>query len=187
VIVGSLIERTVLSPVWAKAASRAFAWLSVLALLVSGVVLFWLFPRTGARAAEIPGERPWRSALVGTLVVLLPPLLMLPLFLSLVGVPLAVLLLLAWLVVLFLGPIPAVTWAGRRLLRGKGGVAGGLVLGVILWRGAMWILPLVAAVLYLAALVVGVGGFVLAAWEVRGQAEADGGDWRPMPPVTENG
>jgi hypothetical protein len=100
-------------------------------------------------------------------VLVVPPILALPLFLSLVGLPLAVLLLLFWVVGLFLGPIPAVAAAGERLLGGRGGVLGGFVVGALLWRGGMWLLSLAAAAVYLVPLVIGLGAFTIGAWEAR--------------------
>ena len=76
----------------------------------------------------------------------------LPLFLTLVGIPVALFLLLLWALAIVLGPIPAVTRLGIVLLRGRAGTAAALVIGALVWRGAMWLLPLVAGFLYLAAL-----------------------------------
>jgi hypothetical protein len=115
----------------------------------------------------VVGTRPGRAALVGLGAVLVAPILILPLFLSLVGIPVALVLLLLWLVALFLGPLPAVTWVGQKIVSGRGGLALGLVVGTILWRGAIWLLPLLAALLYLAALLVGLGSALIAAWEQR--------------------
>ena len=157
----------VLAPMWAKALTRLLGWLSVLGFVVAGVALFWVFRGTAPRAVRVARERPWRSALVGLGVLVVPPLLALPLFLTLVGLPVAVLLLLFWVVGLFLGPIPAVAAAGERLLGGRGGVLGGFVVGALLWRGGMWLLSLAAAVVYAIPLVVGLGAFTIGAWEAR--------------------
>jgi hypothetical protein len=116
---------------------------------------------------QVARERPWRSALVGLGVLVLPPLLAVPLFLTLVGLPVAVLILLFWVVGLFVGPVPAVAAAGERLLGGRGGVLGGFVVGALLWRAGLWALSLVAALLYLIPLLVGLGAFTIAAWEAR--------------------
>jgi hypothetical protein len=167
VVGGALVRAEVLAPVWAKALTRLVGWLSVLGFLVAGVALFWLFRGTTPRAVRLARERPWRSALVGLGVLVVPPILAIPLFLTLVGLPVAVLILLFWVVGLFLGPIPAVAAVGERLLGGRGGVLGGFVVGALLWRGGMWALSLVAALLYLVPLLVGLGSFTLGAWEGR--------------------
>jgi cytoskeletal protein CcmA (bactofilin family) len=164
---GTLLRADVVSPVWAKALTAVFGWLSVLGFIVAGVALFWVFRGTTPRAVRVARERPWRSALVGLLVLLLPPVIALPLFLTLVGLPVALLILLFWVVALFMGPVPAVAAAGERLLGGRGGVLGGFVVGALLWRGGMWLLSLAAAVIYLVPLLVGLGAFAIGAWEGR--------------------
>ena len=164
---GSLVRAEVLAPVWAQALTRLLGWLSVLGFVVAGVALFWVFRGTAPRAVRVARERPWRSALVGLGVLVVPPIVALPLFLTLVGLPVAVLLLLFWVVGLFLGPIPAVAAAGERLLGGRGGVLGGFVVGALLWRGGMWLLSLAAAAIYVIPLVVGLGAFTIGAWEGR--------------------
>jgi hypothetical protein len=125
---GQVSERRVLAPVWAKALTRAFAWLSLLGFILGSFVVFWLFRSTAERSVWVVSRSPWRAGLVGLGVVGVPPLLTLPLAVSLVGLPVAVLLLVAWLGLLALGPAPAVAWAGRRILgalRRCSGVAGG--------------------------------------------------------------
>lgn len=164
---GALVRAQVLAPVWAQALTRLLGWLSVLGFVVAGVALFWVFRGTGPRAVRVARKRPWRSALVGLGVLVVPPIVALPLFLSLVGLPVALLILLLWVLGLFLGPIPAVAAAGERLLGGRGGILGGFVVAALLWRGGMWLLSLAAAVLYLIPLVVGLGAFTLGAWEAR--------------------
>jgi cytoskeletal protein CcmA (bactofilin family) len=174
---GSLVQAQVLAPIWAQAVARLVGWLSVLGFLVAGVALFWVFRSTTPRAVRLVRSRPWRSALVGLAVLILPPLLAIPLFLTVVGLPAAVLILLFWAVGLFLGPIPAVAAAGERLLGGRGGVLAGFVVGALLWRAGLWALSLVAALLYLVPLLMGLGAFTTAAWQGRkaSPAAAPGG------------
>jgi cytoskeletal protein CcmA (bactofilin family) len=164
---GRLTRRDVITPVWATTITGLFAILSVFGFVFAGLVGMWMFRGWSARAVEAAERRPGRSAVIGLGILLLPPVLMLPLFLTLVGIPVALILLLTWIVALFLGPLPAVTAAGTRLLRGRGGVALGLLVGTVLWRGAMWLLPLIAVLLYLAVLLVGLGAYGSAAWSLR--------------------
>lgn len=172
VVAGDLRHRDSSTPVWTRAILRALGILSLMAFILGGLVTLWLFRATSEKAVEAVATRPGRAALVGTALVLLPPLAALPLFLSLVGIPIALAMLLAWVGALFFGPIPAVTEVGRRLLRSRASVAGGLVLGAVLLRGAMWLLPLIGGLVYLVALVVGLGGYGMASWELRRQHAA---------------
>jgi hypothetical protein len=43
----------------------------------------------------------------------------------------------------------------------------------------MWLFGLVAALVYVAALLVGTGSFLIAAWEGRRRGDRS---WRPLPP-----
>lgn len=164
---GRLTRRDVITPVWASSVTRLFAILSVFGFVVAGLIGSWMFRGWSSRTVEAASRRPGRSALIGLGILLLPPVLVLPLFLTLVGIPVALLLLLVWVVALFVGPLPAITAAGKRLLRGRGGVAAGLLVGTLVWRGAMWLLPLIAVLLYLAALLIGLGAYGSAAWSLR--------------------
>jgi hypothetical protein len=128
----------VLAPVWAKALTRVLSILSVLGLIVGGIIGQWLFRGTSRRAFTLAGERPGRAALVGLGMLLVPPILVLPLFLTVVGIPIALVVLLAWLISLFSARCPrlpgsAPYWcAARRPL--------GLVVRPV-WRGVIWLPP----------------------------------------------
>jgi hypothetical protein len=53
------------------------------------------------------------------------------------------------------------------VLRGRGGIYGGFLVGGVAWRIGIWLIPLVGLALYLGGLVLGVGGWLLGAWEQR--------------------
>jgi hypothetical protein len=112
-------------------------------------------------------RNPLKTLLIGFLTLIGVPVVVLLLAATLVGLPLAVLLLVALLLALVFGPVPAVAAAGDLLLRRKGGLFGGFVLGAILWRLGIWLIPFIGAILYLVGLIWGVGGWVLGAWRVR--------------------
>jgi len=166
-ISGQFTRRDVLAPVWAKAVTRMVSILSLLGLIVAGLISAWLFRGTAAGAVAEVERHPWRSAAIGLGALLFVPILLIPLFLTLVGIPVALLLLVLWMVAVLLGPIPAVTRFGEVVLRRRGGIPAALVVGAVVWRGAMWALPLIAGLLYLAALLVGLGAYVSAGWELR--------------------
>ncbi|MGD2051706.1 MAG: hypothetical protein PVI35_04440 [Acidimicrobiia bacterium] len=141
--------------------------LSFFAFLLGGIVLLWLFRSTAPRAVGAVLQRPWRSALVGTAAVVLIPVAVALFAISLVGIPLAVALVLLIVLGLLFGPVPAVTALGLRVLRGRGGIYGGFLVGGVAWRIGIWLIPLVGLALYLGGLVLGVGGWLLGAWEQR--------------------
>lgn len=135
--------------------------------LFAGVVLLWLFRTTGPRAVVTVMDRPFRSAAVGVGAILVLPVLILVLMLTLVGVPVALALLVLLALALLFGPVPAVTSIGSRLLGGRYGLFAAFFLGAALWRLGIWLIPFVGVGIYLGALVVGAGGWVIAIWEQR--------------------
>jgi hypothetical protein len=164
---GNLVRSRVFSPVWARAVQRAVAVLGFLGFLLAGLVLGWLFRGTARRAVGAASTRPWPTVAIGAGVLVITPLAVIPLSLTLVGLPLALLLAVLWLLAVFLGALPAVAGLGAWVLRGRGGPAGGLVVGAVLWWAAMWLLPLAAVVVYLAGTIVGLGALGRAAWAGR--------------------
>ncbi len=141
--------------------------LGLLAFIVCGILLLWLFRGTGAAAVEAIERHPVKTLLIGLLALVVGPVLVLLLGVTLVGLPLAALLLAAMLLGLVFGPVPAVAAGGDLLLRRKGGLFGGFVIGAVLWRLGIWLIPIVGVLLYLVGLVWGVGGWVLGAWRIR--------------------
>ena len=147
--------------------------LGILAFIVSGIILFWLFRSTGPAAVEAIERHTVRTFFIGVLALIAAPLLILLLAVTLVGLPLGALLLVMLVLALVFGPVPAVAAAGDVVLRRKGGIFGGFVLGAVVWRLGIWLIPFVGVVLYLAALIWGVGGWILGAWRVRAARPVD--------------
>lgn len=149
-----------------------------LAFLVAGIFILWLLRSTGPRAVGIVIVHPVRSFFVGLATMIAGPILVLVLAFTLVGLPVAAVLLFGLLVALVFGPVPAVTALGDRLLRGRGGLFGAFLLGAILWRLGVWLIPLVGGLLFLVGLVWGVGAWVMAGWQAR-KASTGGSDLMP--------
>jgi hypothetical protein len=86
----------------------------------------------------------------------------------LVGIPLALTALLALVVAVGFGSVPAVAAAGTQVGGGRGGGFGGLVLGAVALALVAALVPTLAALAAVAAVVWGLGGWVLGGWQVRG-------------------
>jgi hypothetical protein len=142
--------------------------LGFFAFLFAGFVLLWLFRGTAPRAVATIEHRPLRAAAVGAGAILVLPVLVVVLAMTLVGVPVAVALLVLLLLALVLGPVPAVTALGSRLLRRRHwGLFASFAAGALIWRLGIRLIPIVGFGLYLGALAAGFGGWLIAIWEQR--------------------
>lgn len=137
--------------------------------LVAGILLIWLFRKTAPRAVTIVVEHPIRATAVGVATVVVLPAAILLLAATLVGAPVAIALLLLLGLGLIFGPIPAVAAIGVKLLRGRAGLFAGFVVGAIVWRLGIWLVPFIGFVIYLGALAAGVGGWIMSTWRTRAE------------------
>jgi hypothetical protein len=104
---------------------------------------------------------PIKTLLWGLGAVIALPVVTVLLAATLVGLPLALLLVMVMVAGLIVGPVPAITALGNRILFRRGGLLGAFVVGAILWRLAIWLIPLVGGVLFVIALVWGVGAWIV--------------------------
>lgn len=141
--------------------------LGFFAFLFSGILLLWLMRETSDRAIGAIVTRPWRTLLFGLGSIVLLPLVIMMFVVSFVGVPVAILLGVLYLLGFFFGPIPAVAAAGSKIPGGRGGVFGAFVVGAIVWQLGIALLSFIAGALYVIALVWGVGGWAVAVWDGR--------------------
>lgn len=144
-----------------------------LSFVFAGLLLLWLFQPTMASSVEAVVERPWQSIGIGLLAFVVLPVVIVLLVFSLVGIPVGILLLLLLLLSFFFAPIPAVTAVGHRLLSGRGALFGGFILGAMVWRGAIWLIPWIGLVLYGVSAAAGLGGFLLATYDRRRRDTAE--------------
>ncbi|MFV1998840.1 MAG: polymer-forming cytoskeletal protein [Acidimicrobiia bacterium] len=135
--------------------------------LVAGLVVLWALRRTSSRAVGAVLTRPISSLLVGVLTVVVFPVVVTVLAITLVGLPLAAIGVLIGAGLFVVGPVPAVTALGNRVLIRRGGLFGAFVMGAVLWRLGIWVVPVVGGLIYLLALVWGTGAWVLGALAAR--------------------
>ena len=139
---------------------------SALSLLVSGAVFLFLVPRYGAQAADRLGEGPLGALTLGVVFAIAVPIVAVLLFITLLGIPLGLLLLLAYPVMLLAGFLVAVLAIGRRIasaLRKPQPVGFARSLG---WFALALLLVM------LASLLPGVGGVALALLVLGGTGAA---------------
>jgi len=74
----------------------------LLSMLALALVLVGLFPRIFEESAAETIKSPGKTVLVGLLGAILVPILVIALFISMIGIPLAILTILAWIIVMML-------------------------------------------------------------------------------------
>ncbi len=146
--------------------------ITFLGFIVAGLFALWLARSTGEAAVEAIEKNPLKTLLIGVGAVILGPVILVLLAGTLVGLPLAGLVVLGMLVGLIFGPVPSVTVLGDLVLRNRAGLFGAFVVGAVLWRAAIWGTSLIGigaigALLFLIAHVWGVGGWLLGGWRAR--------------------
>lgn len=122
-------------------------------------------------SAATADRRPGRSLLAGLAVLILLPFAVMALMLTGIGAPLAILLLLGYLMALIVSIVVAAAWIGRRGRLLLGGQAEPsrwkrfwwLVLGLII-IALLGAIPFVGWFLVLIAALFGFGAFILRAW-----------------------
>jgi hypothetical protein len=137
-------------------------------LLVSFVAALALaaFAARQVRTAEaIISREPLKAFLVGLAMIVLPPIVLIALAATIVGLPLALtVLFFVWPTLAFVGYLVAAIWVGEWLLRSSGRAAAerpylASVVGLIL-VGLLSLVPLVAAI----ASIFGLGAVTVAGW-----------------------
>ncbi len=140
--------------------------------LATGMLLFWLSPTLASQSVQVIRLGPWRAALVGFAAFCLIPVTALLLFITLVGIPLALVGGLLFVVLMYFGRILTAAAMGALIFRAGGtscasrffaGLTVGLLclfllanlpspFGLVIWFASTW---------------VGMGGILLAALDRR--------------------
>ena len=148
------------------AAAVAFWIGALLTMLIAGLALAALAARQLRTAETIISREPLKAFLVGIAMVLLPPLLLIVLAATIVGLPLALsVLFVVWPALAFVGYLVAAIWIGEWLLRAAGRRQEterpylGAVVGLVV-AGLLSFVPLVGAVIS----VFGLGAVTIAGW-----------------------
>jgi hypothetical protein len=143
-------------------------------------VLFTLvFPAYSARAADWIGREPLRSLGLGFVVLVCLPILGVLLLVTIVGIPLALILFMLYLMLLFLGWVTAALFVGRKgleLVRSSQPVTTAWRIGALLAAViALWLVgqvPWIGGWITFAALVLGIGALVWQGWPRRSVSTA---------------
>ena len=137
-------------------------------LLAFGLVVFALLPRLPGGVLNEIRARFGASLLTGFVVLAAAPAAAIVLLISIAGIPLAVALVLLWLLTGYSGQLVAATWLGERVLRAvRSGsapsVSWTLVVGVTVLV-ILYAVPFVGWLVRLLAVMTGLGAIWLAVW-----------------------
>ncbi|MFL5634303.1 MAG: hypothetical protein ACJ78J_09425 [Gemmatimonadaceae bacterium] len=145
---------------------RRILW--ALGFVVVAIVLAALFPRFFTEAAEVLPKRPVAAALLGVAWICLIPIAVVILAVTMIGLPLAILAGVLWLIIVLIGDLPVALWLGKRLLSsrarpGRGGTILGVLIGALILM-LLGIMPVVGNLIAAIAAAFGVGAMLLRAW-----------------------
>ena len=148
-------------------AAMLLLWIGfALATLLFALLLVGLAARQVRCATTLISREPGKTALVGLVSLIVPPLLAALAIVTIVGIPTGIaVLLFAWPAIAFIGYIVAAIWLGEWLLGRREGATppvrpyGAAVVGLIV-ASVIGLVPLVTAILS----IFGLGAVVLAAW-----------------------
>jgi hypothetical protein len=143
-------------------------------LFMTLLVIAWGTAQTRRAAATISNDV-LKTIVVGLLMLVVPSLVFGLLFITIVGIPLAIGLVILWGFVYFLGQVVVAVWIGERILpraRAANRPYGAAFLGMLILLLLSWtgIVPLLASIF-------GTGAVTLAGWRVL-----RGGGVPPVPP-----
>jgi hypothetical protein len=139
-----------------------------------GALFVVLFPGLSMRAAETIGRDPWQSLGLGLAILVCVPFVAVVLLVTIIGIPLALLLMPVYLLLSFLGWIVAALFIGQRgmaLVRGAAPMStGSRLMALLLALLALSLvrhLPFLGGVVAFLALIAGIGAMVSQGWSRR--------------------
>lgn len=140
--------------------SFGFALYVLAAGLLTALVLILLLPQAIHAVTDQAVRSPWKSLLVGFLAAIAMPVLIIVLMVTVVGIPLALLLLVAWLLVQGLAWIMSAYYLGRLLLKNQRNAVLVMLLGALLLI-VLCLIPFIGVVAFAAAMLFGIGMILL--------------------------
>jgi hypothetical protein len=143
--------------------SLALKIASFLWAFVIGLLLLKFFPVYTRRTVETMIKKPWASLGMGFLVLILTPIIFLILLITVLGIPIAFILLVTFLIVAYLAKIFVSILVGQKILRNFGSKAGSnwaLLLGLVIY-GLVTLIPFIGPVVSLLVVIFGLGAVFL--------------------------
>ena len=147
--------------VWTIA--RILGMLSLPVVFAFGAVGLLVSPRIFVASANAVGHRAWWSLLLGFLVLVLGPMAVFLVMVTVVGLPIGVLALIAWTTAVAFSEVPVAIFLGRCIVSPftTGAVSPylGLLIGMLVLAGLAWV-PVVGVVTGALTVLLGIGAYV---------------------------
>lgn len=170
-VAGSLARLPTRSPFVVRVSLALFTIFGLIAFTLLGLFVLTLSRNRVPRAAGSVVTRTGRVAWVGFAAVAGVPAIAAMIAFAiqpfLAKLAVVVLFLIAAIVAVLFGPIPALAAFGDRITRGRAGLFGGFVIGVVVWRFIVWAVPLIGLLVSIVILVFGVGAWIVSWWDGR--------------------
>jgi len=154
-----------------------FLWF--VGVFVAGALYLLLLPGFASEAAAAIGRKPLPSLGLGLAILVCVPFVAIVLLITIIGIPVALLLMALYLLVLFLGWVTAALFVAQRGLEvlrpGKTATRGWQLLALLLGLLALWLLkqiPLVGGLIGFVALLAGIGALAWRTFNSRHAAAA---------------
>ncbi|MCK6369764.1 MAG: hypothetical protein L6Q83_00310 [Gammaproteobacteria bacterium] len=154
----------------AERMGRGFAWAWLAGLLAVGLLLVFTLVAFSRRVTQVVRERPWFAIILGFGVLACGPALIIALSMTLVGIPLALILLLLYLAMLIGAYVVGALYLGDRALEAAHAGPGtpwrrlGALFLVLIALALAGAVPVLGDIARFAVLLLGLGGIVLVAW-----------------------
>lgn len=154
-------------------------------MMLAALPFMALFPRFTGLAVRQLRQRSWASLAIGVTAVCLVPLASILLLFTVVGIPLAVLLMLAYTLLVYLSKVPVALMLGGMILRRRGPqpfsrVFTALSMGLLILYAA-GALPFIGTSVKLLTLFLGMGSFVAAIFSSQLARDANPAGQLPPP------
>lgn len=151
-----------------------------LGMVLLGALLILAMPRFSREAAATIRRKPWQSAGLGCIMLIGVPFAIIVLLITVIGIPLALLLVFGYVVLLLLGYLVGAIFVGDTVLERIGSAK----LDSVWWRALFMFLaliaiaivkvvPLIGGLVVLLLFVAGIGAFTMRSWQgFRVEADA---------------
>lgn len=204
-VAGTLARLPTRSPFVVRVSLALFTIFGLIAFTLLGLFVLVLSRDRVPRAAGSVVTKTGRVAWVGFAAVVgfpaITALIAYAIQPFLAKLAVVVVFLIGTIVAVLFGPIPALAALGDRLTRGRAGLFGGFVIGVVVWRLVVWAVPLIGLLISIVILAFGVGAWIVSWWDRRAErprtplaprpraTEAEAlDDWvPPLPPLADAG